>query len=116
MSESFAWTSIVTAVSSGVDAASSLATGASLTAVIVTVTAEPASRPSGSRTVYWKVTWALESGAGVKVTVPSPLITTEPPAAGWVTATTVSGSRSGSVSLASTARVTGASSAVVALS
>ena len=56
----------------------------------------------------------LKSGLGVKVTVPLRLITTVP--SGELAATTVSGSPSTSLSLASSAMVTGVSSFVVAAS
>ena len=58
----------------------------------------------------------LKPAAGVKVTVPSGLTTTVPSAGATLAAVTVSGSLSGSVSLASTLIVTGVSAGVVALS
>ena len=107
-------TSIVTGVSSSVEALSSLATGSSLTGATVTVTVAVLESATPSNPVYVKLSTPLKSASGVYVTS-VPLLTTVP-LAGWVTEPTVRASPSTSVSLDNTSIVTGVSSSVEALS
>ena len=90
------------------------ATGASLTASTVTSTSPVANPPLLSVIVYSITATPLKFGFGVKVMLPSALITTVP--SGELADTTSSGSKSGSVSLPSTGMVTGVSSGVIAVS
>src|SRR5882672_11213061 len=89
--------------------------GGSKTLVKCTVTVAVAVPPRPSLMVYVKVSRPRRPGPGVYVSVPSGLRTTVLPT-GWVISTTVSGSPSGSLSLPSTAIVTGVRAAVVTTS
>src|ERR1041384_3479384 len=115
MSVSLASTGIRTDWSSVVDAASSAACGASLTALMVTCTVALALPPWASGMLYVKLSVPLKLAAGVYDTVPSAFLNAVPCVAPPTTMIP-SASASASVSFASTLMVSAASSLVVAAS